>query len=344
MSNKKSSSYIIDEDQSRTVMNSLFHGSNDQNKQLPKPYRERVLPASFYHPPRSNDQHVKNRPSLPSTSVCTKTNNYVHSRCVSDSATVSGEGIKNLRPTELPLPDGWVEGRAPDGQIYYIDNLTKTTTWTDPRPNHYAAFQSCCSILPLPDNYKQEYDSKGNTYFIDCKTNQISRNDPRPKYYHPLMTHRLDVPSTGSQGNLLTNTLEKILQQRHELQLRSTELLKMEAEIRQRINQYTNSNSQLLINQPITASSFNDPAFHKRQESADSGLGDAQYDMNQSFPEDLLLSDNFSFSVASDFNNLLTDADVSMQDPFLNSTLFDLQLNAVDPRKQPPQWPNVNKF
>lgn len=60
---------------------------------------------------------------------------------------------------------------------------SKGTTWVDPRPKHYAAFQSYCSTLPLPDGFEQTCDSKGNIYFIDHKNKQTYWDDPRPSRY-----------------------------------------------------------------------------------------------------------------------------------------------------------------
>lgn len=32
-----------------------------------------------------------------------------------------------------PLPDGWEQAITPEGEIYYINHLTRTTSWVDPR-------------------------------------------------------------------------------------------------------------------------------------------------------------------------------------------------------------------
>ncbi|KAK3928812.1 Transcriptional coactivator YAP1 [Frankliniella fusca] len=41
-------------------------------------------------------------------------------------------------PNDLgPLPDGWEEAATPEGEIYYIDHKTHSTSWFDPRiPSH----------------------------------------------------------------------------------------------------------------------------------------------------------------------------------------------------------------
>ncbi|CAF1099325.1 unnamed protein product [Adineta steineri] len=159
-------------------------------------------------------QHAKNVLSLPNIPSQSTTllrtiinNNHVqgHLRTVSDTAVLDGQGTTmastnstlsqiNSQVSLLPLPEGWEERQTPDGQSYYIDHITQCTTWIDPRPNHYAAFQSFCTTLPLPDGYEQSRDARGNIYFIDHNLKQTCWDDPRPKYYRSMMTKRLDIP------------------------------------------------------------------------------------------------------------------------------------------------------
>jgi WW domain len=35
-------------------------------------------------------------------------------------------------PDLLPLPAGWDRATSPEGEVYYIDHNTKTTSWTHP--------------------------------------------------------------------------------------------------------------------------------------------------------------------------------------------------------------------
>jgi len=134
MSTGNSSSYINDEDQNRTVFNSLFSFSN--NSRIPKPYSKRNLPDSFYRPPSVNTknknvhrQHTKSQSSLPDTSIDMKAiNNYLHSRTVSDTAVITEQSTIDSRLSQinsqssmLPMPDDWEEKQTSDGQIYYIE-------------------------------------------------------------------------------------------------------------------------------------------------------------------------------------------------------------------------------
>jgi len=38
-----------------------------------------------------------------------------------------------------PLPHGWEQGITPDGEIYFINHVDKTTSWYDPRIREYNA-------------------------------------------------------------------------------------------------------------------------------------------------------------------------------------------------------------
>jgi protein yorkie len=32
-----------------------------------------------------------------------------------------------------PLPEGWEQAQTPEGEIYFINHQTRTTSWFDPR-------------------------------------------------------------------------------------------------------------------------------------------------------------------------------------------------------------------
>lgn len=49
---------------------------------------------------------------------------------------LDGFKVQNMprrRNGELPLPDGWEYATDDDGKVYFIDHITKKTTWIDPR-------------------------------------------------------------------------------------------------------------------------------------------------------------------------------------------------------------------
>jgi len=39
-----------------------------------------------------------------------------------------------------PLPHGWEQGVTPEGDIYYINHIEKTTSWFDPRIRKHSHF------------------------------------------------------------------------------------------------------------------------------------------------------------------------------------------------------------
>ena len=41
-----------------------------------------------------------------------------------------------------PLPHGWEQGVTPEGDIYYINHVEKTTSWFDPRIRKHSDFSS----------------------------------------------------------------------------------------------------------------------------------------------------------------------------------------------------------
>lgn len=32
-----------------------------------------------------------------------------------------------------PLPEGWEQAQTPEGEVYFINHQTRTTSWFDPR-------------------------------------------------------------------------------------------------------------------------------------------------------------------------------------------------------------------
>ncbi|KAI7906665.1 uncharacterized protein BX663DRAFT_201382 [Cokeromyces recurvatus] len=67
------------------------------------------------------------------------------------------------------LPPGWERRQAPNGQYYFIDHNTRTTTWTDPRQNYQAqppaerdSYYSAQASYPTPPPRPEGYPSYAN--------------------------------------------------------------------------------------------------------------------------------------------------------------------------------------
>ncbi|XP_024122107.1 transcriptional coactivator YAP1 isoform X1 [Oryzias melastigma] len=55
----------------------------------------------------------------------------VHSHSFSNPAPTTP--AQSINPEPGPLPEGWEQAVTPEGEMYYIDHINKTTTWVDPR-------------------------------------------------------------------------------------------------------------------------------------------------------------------------------------------------------------------
>lgn len=44
-----------------------------------------------------------------------------------------------------PLPDGWEQARTSEGEIYFINHQTRTTSWFDPRIRKFFHFCYLCT-------------------------------------------------------------------------------------------------------------------------------------------------------------------------------------------------------
>ncbi|OAD60531.1 Protein yorkie [Eufriesea mexicana] len=106
-----------------------------------------------------------------------------------------------------PLPHGWEQARTPEGQIYFLNHLTRTTTWEDPRKTAAAANVAAVAAAvdngksttgatntlgPLPDGWEQARTPEGEIYFINHQTRTTSWFDPR------IPTHLQRAPTSGA--------------------------------------------------------------------------------------------------------------------------------------------------
>lgn len=87
------------------------------------------------------------------------------------------------RNGEIPLPDGWDFGQDYDGKIYFIDHISKKTTWIDPR-DRYTKPQTFADCIgnELPLGWEEAFDGHIGPYYID-HVNQITQlEDPRQEW------------------------------------------------------------------------------------------------------------------------------------------------------------------
>ncbi|KAL1437021.1 hypothetical protein MTO96_049035 [Rhipicephalus appendiculatus] len=168
---------------------------------LSVPMRLRNLPASFFQQP-DRSKSASHSP---------------HSICASRATTSS-----------TICPPGWEMAKTSTGQRYFLNHLTQTTTWDDPRkktpstkhhatpppPPHTAAPPAgpFKNLGPLPDGWEQATTAEGEVYFINHIERTTSWFDPRiPAHAQKplLQSHASPLPghqqSQGS-GNAVSST------------------------------------------------------------------------------------------------------------------------------------------
>ncbi|CAH8607472.1 unnamed protein product [Schistosoma bovis] len=72
------------------------------------------------------------------------------------SANHSSNNNNTENANDSSLPPGWEAKYTSEGRIYYVDHLTKTTTW--------------CKPTPLPPGWERRTDNVGRVYYIDHNT------------------------------------------------------------------------------------------------------------------------------------------------------------------------------
>ncbi|XP_051156236.1 transcriptional coactivator YAP1 isoform X1 [Leptopilina boulardi] len=239
-----------------------------------------------------------------------------------------------------PLPHGWEQARTPEGQIYFLNHLTRTTTWEDPRKTAAAASVAAVAAAvesgksstgttntlgPLPDGWEQARTNEGEIYFINHQTRTTSWFDPR------IPTHLQRAPTSGamlpqnwlqqpSGGGIQNNQTLQACQQKLRLQS-----LQMERERLKQRQQEIMRQQELMLRQ-TTTDAVMDPFLsgineqHARQESADSGLGlGSAYSLPHT-PEDFLANIDDNMDGTSEGGAPMETPDLSTLSDNIDST------------------------
>ncbi|XP_015595189.1 transcriptional coactivator YAP1 [Cephus cinctus] len=239
-----------------------------------------------------------------------------------------------------PLPHGWEQARTPEGQIYFLNHLTRTTTWEDPRKTAAAANVAAVaaavesgktstgatsSLGPLPDGWEQARTQEGEIYFINHQTRTTSWFDPRiPSHLQRAPTSGAMLPQNWLQqpggGGIQSNQTLQACQQKLRLQS-----LQMERERLKQRQQEIIRQQELMLRQSNTDAAM-DPFLpgineqHARQESADSGLGlGSAYSLPHT-PEDFLANIDDNMDGTSEGGAPMETPDLSTLSDNIDST------------------------
>ncbi|XP_015911304.2 transcriptional coactivator YAP1 [Parasteatoda tepidariorum] len=89
----------------------------------------------------------------------------------------------DLLDDNTPLPPGWEMAKTSAGQTYFLNHLTQTTTWVDPRKKltsgNMAASVNMQNLGALPKGWEQATTLEGEVYFINHIDRTTSWLDPR---------------------------------------------------------------------------------------------------------------------------------------------------------------------
>jgi len=86
------------------------------------------------------------------------------------------------------LPSGWTMQVAPNGRVFFIDHISKKTTWVDPRNSRPSPLPSQSNVPnrrhqddlgPLPEGWEERVHTDGRIFFIDHNTRITQWEDPR---------------------------------------------------------------------------------------------------------------------------------------------------------------------
>lgn len=87
------------------------------------------------------------------------------------AAVESGKSNGN---TLGPLPDGWEQARTPEGEIYFINHQTRTTSWFDPRIRKFPEDKSPF-LLSFPRGIFSYSSSNNNRSSSNSNNNTLHR-------------------------------------------------------------------------------------------------------------------------------------------------------------------------
>lgn len=248
-----------------------------------------------------------------------------------------------------PLPKGWEQATTPDGEVYFINHIERTTSWLDPRiPAHLQSPPSTAQSPPVSSQHPQSlpsqpsHQTQGQTSTTSNQTSQLA--SPNLSLAASLAALTTASGSASEQANLQQRQqklrLQRLQMERERLRLRQQEIFRQNACIG---NPLLN---EMLLRQslgdqliPTTTAGTDTSAatelsslstsldsflegvtdFHSRQESADSGLGLGPNYSLPNTPEDFLSSMDDVDDQSTDLGLDLQTANIDLGDENMDS-------------------------
>ncbi|KAI8607163.1 hypothetical protein BC830DRAFT_194875 [Chytriomyces sp. MP71] len=133
-----------------------------------------------------------------------KDSSHPHATLPFSVASHDADSSHTLPPhPKPPLPEGWAEAATKDGRIYYVDHVSKITTWTDPRtlaPNskfrakdHNGNVQEIIYTGPSRNPHSQSSGSQSQSQSPQQQQQSALFEDPRKRAEERMMKRLRDM-------------------------------------------------------------------------------------------------------------------------------------------------------
>ncbi|XP_029103793.1 WW domain-containing transcription regulator protein 1 [Scleropages formosus] len=210
------------------------------------------------------------------------------------STLVQQRSVAQSQPSLGPLPEGWEQAVTPQGETYFIDHKTQTTSWLDPRMD---------PRIMVHHQPQQQLAQNPQPQQVLTQAMVPSGTVPQPglqqQATHAGLISLSNHMSTQQQKKM---RLQRIQMERERIRIRQEELMRQEVALCQQLPMESENMTPLstaVVNPaPMTqvsmASTGSDPVsghIHSREQSTDSGLGLGGYSLPTT-PEDFLSMDD----------------------------------------------------
>ncbi|XP_026092259.1 WW domain-containing transcription regulator protein 1-like isoform X2 [Carassius auratus] len=203
----------------------------------------------------------------------------------SNNSNIQQRTMALSQPNLGQLPEGWEEAVTPQGETYFIDHKTQSTSWLDPR------------VVLNQQAHQQHLQQQQQQQQVPVQQQvQVPVQGPQQQSSQPMMNMSGPMSTQQHQQKM---RLQRIQMERERIQRRQEELLRqvalrqlpMDSDNMAPVAANISSPPMTQGNMPNNSSDpfLNSGPYHSREQSTDSGLGLGCYSIPTT-PEDFLNS------------------------------------------------------
>ncbi|TSK53636.1 WW domain-containing transcription regulator protein 1 [Bagarius yarrelli] len=216
----------------------------------------------------------------------------LHAQATNNTGGGQGRSIALSQPNLGQLPEGWEQAVSPQGEIYFIDHKTQSTSWLDPRVDS--------RLMMSQHQHHQQHlqHAQHQQQQVQPQSQALGSGGSMPQ-------QQSSQSGMMGMGNGLSAQhqhqqkmrLQRIQLERERIQRRQEELRRQEVALCRQIpidsdNMASPTINPAAVNQGTIPTSSSDPflnsgPYHSREQSTDSGLGLGCYSIPTT-PEDFL--------------------------------------------------------